>query len=203
MEPLAAERRTQGVQRGGRAARVVASVVAATAAELTRVGYGALRIEEVARRAGVNKTTVYRRWPTKAELVCAAARALLGEMVAPDTGSLRGDLIAYLWRAAQRARDPKLQGLLVTLNSRLDPELEALVQDLRNRARQMRVDLVRRGIERGELPRGTDPELVAEIVSAPILHRVLHLGEDVDEAHVAAVVDLVLAGAAACAVRPT
>ena len=64
------------VRSGGRSARIVADVLRATAEELARVGYAALRMEEVARVAGVNKTTVYRRWPTKEDLVSAALLAL-------------------------------------------------------------------------------------------------------------------------------
>src|SRR5262249_40598485 len=77
---------------GGRSERVVRAVLAATTAELGRVGYAALRMEDVATTAGVNKTTVYRRWPTKADLVGAAMRGLgAPAQPAPDTGSLRGD----------------------------------------------------------------------------------------------------------------
>ena len=64
-------RRTEGVLTGGRSARIVDGVLEATAEELSRVGYAALRVDEVAERSGVNKTTIYRRWPTKSDLVRA------------------------------------------------------------------------------------------------------------------------------------
>src|SRR3984885_1261290 len=84
-------------RRGGRSARVVAEVLRATAEELARVGYAALRMEDVARAAGVNKTTVYRRWPTKMRLVAEAMRhERERRSVAPDTGSLREDLRVML-----------------------------------------------------------------------------------------------------------
>src|ERR1700748_1529336 len=74
---------------------VVQRVLAATMEELALVGYRALRVEDVAARAGVNKTTVYRRWPEKVELVRAALGCVADrKMVAPETGSLRGDLLA-------------------------------------------------------------------------------------------------------------
>lgn len=65
-------RRTGRVRTGGRAEQVVQRVFATTLAELSRVGYQAMRVDDVAERSGVNKTTIYRRWPTKAQLVTAA-----------------------------------------------------------------------------------------------------------------------------------
>src|SRR5580658_6994043 len=91
-----AKRATRGagrVRTGGRSARIVADVLRATAEELARVGYTALRMEDVARAAGVNKTTVYRRWPTKVQLVTETMRREHEQrVVAPDTGSVREDL---------------------------------------------------------------------------------------------------------------
>src|ERR1039458_6440692 len=73
---------------------VVKDVFLATIRELGRVGYRALRIEDVAARANVHKTTVYRRWPTKADLVHETLHATFKEsMPIPNTGSLRGDLL--------------------------------------------------------------------------------------------------------------
>jgi AcrR family transcriptional regulator len=85
-----------GEQRpGGRTAKVRAAVLQATVAALAEDGYEALNVEDVARRAGVHKTTVYRRWPTKPELVADAVRERSDERVeVPDTGTLAGDLQA-------------------------------------------------------------------------------------------------------------
>src|SRR5688572_4371387 len=89
-------RRTAGVRVRGRAADVVERVLTATGEELSRAGYAALRVEDVAARSGVNKTTIYRRWPNKAELVAAALREMTTQPAAIDTGSLRDDLRASL-----------------------------------------------------------------------------------------------------------
>src|SRR5689334_5086908 len=92
-EPAAGQRRTgrHHARVGGRSERVVRDVLTAAVAELARVGYVALRVEDVAAGAGVNKTTVYRRWPTKAALVTAALRTT-DEPELPETGALRQDL---------------------------------------------------------------------------------------------------------------
>ena len=83
-----------GEQRpGGRTAKVRTAVLQATVAALAEDGYEALNVEDVARRAGVHKTTVYRRWPTKTELIADAMCARSNERVeVPDTGTLAGDL---------------------------------------------------------------------------------------------------------------
>ena len=189
------------MQQHGRAARVVSSILQATAEELTRVGYGGLRIEEVAKRAGVNKTTVYRRWPGKAELVSETIRTLLKVRKNPDTGSLRSDLLAHFSLLVKRSNEPQWRGMLMTLNSHVDPEIESLAQELRQLSRNFRSELIQRGVDRGELPKQIDVELVGELVSAPVLYRVLHLGESVDERYIESVLDVVLAGAAANALR--
>lgn len=200
------ERRTTGAQQRGRAARVVASVLKAAAEELADVGYTALKVEDVARRAGVNKTTVYRRWSTKNDLVYDAIHSHMYERSAepfPDTGSLRGDLLAYFETLLQSMQHPLYRGILLTLNSHVDPALDVLAEKLRGENRQFRSSLVQHGIERGELPRTVDSELVADLVSSPILLRVLHHGETVSSSYIEAVIDTVLTGTAANAYRGT
>src|SRR5262245_66483 len=92
---------------------VVRGVLAAALEELGRTGYGALRIEDVAARAGVNKTTVYRRWPTKEDLVRAALLSITADQfVVPNTGSLRTDLLAIARGMVAMARSCEGQGLM-------------------------------------------------------------------------------------------
>lgn len=195
------ERRTAGIQQSGRAARVVASVLKATGEELNRVGFAALRVEDVAERAGVNKTTIYRRWPTKSELVAETVRGFKDTRTTPDTGTLRGDLRTYLLNLVKRSKNPMWRGVLIALTNRTDPVIESLAKELRNEERQLRTELVQRGIDRGELPKAADAGLIGDLVSAPILRRLLTFGENVETAYIDAVLDVVLAGAAATAAR--
>lgn len=196
------DRRTGGVQRQGRAAKVVASVLKATGEELNRVGYANLRIDEVAARAGVNKTTIYRRWPTKAILVSETLGShFQAERPLPDTGSLRGDFLAYLANLVTLSRTAMWRGILTALSGRSDPEVEAVARKLYRRERDYRTRLVQRAIDRGELPRGVNAELIGDMCSAPILRRLLTFGENVETDYVEAVVDVTLAGAVVAAVR--
>src|SRR4030095_5129663 len=80
------------VRVGGRSARVVADVLRTTLEVLGQEGYAGLRIDDVALRAGVNKTTIYRRWPTRADLVIATLTALASPPTAIETGCLERDL---------------------------------------------------------------------------------------------------------------
>jgi AcrR family transcriptional regulator len=182
--------------------------MSATAHELGRVGYAALRIEDVATRSGVNKTTVYRRWPTKAELVAETIAQNvtkgLGERAdsAFDTGTLRGDLRASLLLGFDLS--PSALGVLrVVQTERGVPEIDAITRRVRDRVQRMRVAIVQRAIARGELPKGVDAQLVVELVSAPVQTALL-FNEHPKASYIDRVIDVVLAGAiATCAKRPT
>ena len=193
-------RRTEGVRVKGRAARVVSDVLVATAEELSRVGYAALRVEDVATRSGVNKTTIYRRWPTKPDLVGAAIRQVWETPEVPDTGALRSDLIASLNKTAAFAMSPIGRGLTRVIQvERAHPELEPIARSLRQDFRDLREVLVRRGIERGELPSTVDTRLLTDMVAAPIFYRLFAEGESVEGEFIETVVDVVLCGVRGCA----
>ncbi|MBW2942717.1 TetR/AcrR family transcriptional regulator [Zhongshania aquimaris] len=192
------DRRTSGIQKQGRAAKVVNDVLRSTCEELNNVGYAALRVEDVAEKAGVNKTTIYRRWPTKNELVIDAIRnSYIAEHEFPDSGVLREDLIQYLRIMIRRTKNPMARGAMIALNNSTDPGMKPLADELLGRARRYRTLMVQRGIDRGELPEHTDAELISDLFSAPILRRLLTLGEPVKLSYIDAVVDTVLAGAKA------
>jgi AcrR family transcriptional regulator len=97
-------RRTKGVQRGARSQQVVEKVRAATMAELARVGFGGLTIEGVAKAANVNRTTIYRRWPSKSALLLAVLEPGLQRFDHGVVGDLAGrDLALRLANAAEFA----------------------------------------------------------------------------------------------------
>jgi AcrR family transcriptional regulator len=193
-------RRTGNARTRGRAAKVVDRVVKATAEELSRVGYAAMRVEDVAERSGVHKTTIYRRWPTKPELVAATITTMIRQSVrstAIDTGTVRGDLRQSLLGVLDLK--PSEQGVLRIMQvERGIVEVNALARRFRDEVHAMRVTMVQRGIERGELPQGVDAKLIVDLVSAPV-QRALLFNESVDASYLERVIDVVLAGAAACA----
>jgi AcrR family transcriptional regulator len=193
-------RRTEGVRTQGRSARIVEDVLVAAGEELGRVGYAALRVDDVAARSGVNKTTIYRRWPTKVELVASALLALADAPDPPDTGTLRGDLIELLRVTCARSASPLKQGIIRALQlERTHPEVDVVTRKLAGMHLVPRRTVVQRGIRRGELPEGTDVDLLIELVFAPVIRRITMTLQAVDDVFIQAVVDLVLAGARATA----
>jgi AcrR family transcriptional regulator len=190
------------VRTHGRSARVVEDVLRAALEEIGRVGYEALRFEDVATRSGVNKTTIYRRWSTKIDLVGAALRTLVQPGEQPDRGSLRADLLELLRAIVKRAESPLGRGLLKMMqNEGTHPDVMRVKREVHADHVRVRVIVVERAIARGELPSDTDADLVVELVFAPVLRRVTSGLGSVDEEFLEAAVDVVLAGARAGAAR--
>jgi AcrR family transcriptional regulator len=197
--PQEGERRSgaRAARVGGRSERVVRDVRSAAAAEMARVGYVALRVEDVAARAGVNKTTVYRRWPTKADLVKDMLRGLGGDLCeAPDTGSLERDLLELLRRFIARVTTPEGQGIYRMLMAELhQPEVEAFARSLREEHAAPWHTALGRAVSRGDLPQGSDTKLMIEMIRGAVANRIYRLHEPVDEGFLEGVVTLVVGGA--------
>lgn len=167
----------------GRGAKVRAAVHAATLAELVDKGYAALTVEAVAARAGVHKTTVYRRWKDRESLV---VDALTGQAAAdvpvPDTGSVEDDLRALARSLVAMVTAGGGSALLAAMFSGgagLPEVAEARHHVFGDRLRRAR-PVVTRAIERGELPAGTDPDELLRTLAAPIYFRLLMTAEPVD-----------------------
>jgi AcrR family transcriptional regulator len=181
------------VRPGGRSARIVAEVLRATADELARVGYAALRVEEVARRARVNKTTVYRRWPTKMQLVTETLQHERERcVVTPDTGSVREDLRIMLRAFVEKGQTPLARAWLSELGN---TEVRTIMRGFRHHFESEWARVIARGMARGELPADTSPLLLIEIVVSPITGRLVRGEELPTDDFCTQVIDLVLAGA--------
>lgn len=171
-------------------------VLEATLDELARVGYGALRTEDVAERAGVAKTTVWRRWPTKAELVHAAIVQAKGDDELPDFGDVRRDLSALVEIVLTTLNTPAGRAIarLVT-NEGGDPDVDRLARNLREEARRRRAEVVRRAVDRGDLPPDTDVSLVVDMVFSPLVASAIRWNEFPSNERIARVIDLAVTGA--------
>src|SRR5262249_5784791 len=137
--------------------------------EVARSGYAGFRMDEVAAMAAVNKTTIYRRWPSRAELVAALVermRTPLREAPLPNEGGLERDLVEAFTRRFTFGR--KMEGRVWArlLDERYNPEVEAIIGDAVNERRGEWRSMVTRAIDRGELPPGTDAQLVLDLVRA-------------------------------------
>jgi AcrR family transcriptional regulator len=175
----------------------VGKVFAAVIDVLGDVGYDGLTVPDVADRAGVNKTSIYRRWPDKAALVKDALHTLLEvNAVLPQTGSLSGDLTALLRVLGAALSSPfgraALRLLWLERHSRRD--VVAGLGDMGERLipRQVFVD----ARARGEIDEGVDADLVLFALAGALLHRTFVENADVDDAFIDRLVKLVLFGVA-------
>lgn len=175
---------------------MVDQVLSTTIELLGQVGYGALRIDEVAARSGVNKTTIYRRWPTKSQLVAAALRQHHIHKEPRDTGDLERDLTDMFIASLSSVDLDLTRGLMrMTLFEQLDPELQAIRAEARENVLAMRKPRLDAAVKRGELPPKTDTELLLSLMSTTIYSRLLMFQEMPTPELVSDVVRMMLAGA--------
>jgi len=176
------------------------AILAATVELLAERGLAAMSIEEVAARAGVGKTTIYRRWPSKGLLALDAFVASFREEQAqPDTGTLRGDMLSAL-RAWVRAVTQTPMGSMLTgliAEAQHDPELRGAWRDrvLEPLREQHRI-MLDRAIARGEIAASADREVVLDLFFGAAEHRLLLGHLPMTDEFIAEVVDVILAGVA-------
>ncbi|MFJ6382800.1 TetR/AcrR family transcriptional regulator [Kitasatospora sp. NPDC092039] len=192
------------VRPGGRTARVRAAVLRAAEDALVEHGFSGLDLGDIAQRAEVGRTTVYRRWGSTTALV-AELLADMAEQSLPrtDSGSLAGDLRANARLVQQTLADPR-QGALfraVIVAATCDPDAaEALRHFYRRRVEEW-APCVTAAVERGELPSDTDGFEVVRAVSAPLYYRMLTTAEPLDEAAADRAAEAAVAAARAGAYR--
>lgn len=182
---------------GGRSARVRAAVIDATLDALLSEGLDDLSIASIALRAGVHPTTIYRRWGGRSNLALdAVLSATETEIPAPDTGTLRGDLLALVRSIGAFLQTP-LGELVVRIALRRDlPEYEAARGGYWIQRFQTGAALLERARARGEVRAGIDPVLALETLVGPMYVRILITREPLDDALLVRCVDLVLGGIA-------
>lgn len=195
---MATTERTKGPGRP-RSQRANEAILRAAMELLADRGYDGLTMEGIAERAGVAKTTVYRRWSTRDEVLEAASESFVTEIGVPDTGSIRGDLLALL----RSARDVYsglpgrvMPGLVAAMAQ--NPGLAHKVRSgfLSDRRAALR-GVLERGIARGELRRDIDLGVTLDLLGGPLMYRLLVTGQAIDSAMMNEVVDTLLAGIAA------
>jgi AcrR family transcriptional regulator len=182
---------------------IVQGVLTAALEELARAGYRALRFEDVALRAGVNKTTIYRRWPTKIELVRAAlASEARCKIVVPETGSLRSDLLMMGRTFVDLASSPEGQSIMrMMVAEGSDPEVVHLEKSLRATFEAVPASVVANAVARGELAPDGDHAVLLDAFIGAIHHRIFMMNEPATEDFLARLADVLLLGALLPAAR--
>ncbi len=161
---------------------------------LAEVGYAGLRLDAVAARAKTSKATLYRHWPGKPQLVADAMRVCSAHGTEPpDTGSLRGDLVAFLqmMAASMTSEDgPIFAGMVMAMLN--DPEFAAEMRALQAPKRVASVSIHARAVSRGEVRADSDPYLIDEVAPAQMFMQCFARGEPLDGPFIDHLVDDIL-----------
>ncbi|MFL6114760.1 MAG: TetR/AcrR family transcriptional regulator [Catenulispora sp.] len=182
-----------------RSAAADTAILSATRALLAERGWADLTIAAVAERAGVAKSTLYRRWPGKADLVVDAMAELFSHLEVADRGSMLQDALATVGQYVELLQLPETQAALLALVAEADRDCS-----LREKVRSQVIDPQRRLVHeawdrartRGEVAGKTDVDLVFDMISGTLVHRILIKGEPVDDAYLTRLVSVVLTGLA-------
>jgi AcrR family transcriptional regulator len=158
-------------------------------------GYHGLTMEAVAARAGVAKTTVYRRFGSQLDLITELANQVVSPVRRPSTGSLRGDLVAVLREIIGVLEQPLVRRALPRLlaEAREQEELAVTLRRFWNRRRRLTLELLEQAVADGRLSPGRDLEVAADALYGPIYYRYLvtgaSLGGDLPDKIVAQVLE--------------
>jgi len=177
--------------------RADSAILDATLELIADVGVSELRMSRVARRAGVGKATIYRRYASKDELVARALAMVVGEIEVPDSGSTRDDLFSLMRSATELYSRPRSAGLMAAVidATHRDPQLAASVRrgflTVRRKALGAVLD---RGVERGDLRSDLDRGFALDVLAGPLFYRLLVTGGAIDEELACATVELIMRG---------
>ena len=181
-----------------RDARTDRAILEATLELIAERGVYEFRTEDVAARAGVGKGAIYRRYGSKDELVTAAIAGLVSEeIVIPETGSTREDLVLLMRQAVELYRRSLAARLMPNLIGAMaqKPELARAVRERFLAARRAALsEVLQRGIERGDLSSDLDLDLALDVLGGPLFYRLLVTGGPIDERLAEGVADLILRG---------
>lgn len=184
------EPRTQRVRAGGRS-EVVRQTVAATVLEMLREGNAAFSVVDVAQRAGIHRSTVYRWWPTRIELVKEALTLHTARLVVPDTGDWDSDVRTLTRELAEFFSDPVEAAMNAVLASDVNSEVAdiqrahwgPIVHDLS--------EVVDRAKARGEVRDAVNPRFVLEMIVGPLLLTTTFGRRAVDQDAIDAIADVI------------
>ncbi|MEU4215705.1 TetR/AcrR family transcriptional regulator [Actinoplanes sp. NPDC026623] len=184
---------------------ITAAIRNAVMNELAEVGYGRLSIEAVARRAGVGKTAIYRRWSNKLEMVLEIVSAVAERSVPmPDTGSFAGDLQLLMFILSKALGHRIASQIIPDLMAEAarNPKIaETLQGALRTHQQAVGGQIVGQAVARGELPAGTDPDLAVDLMIGPLYWRLAVARTPIDDDYLeklsAAIIAALKAGTAA------
>lgn len=182
--------RTQRVRAGGRS-EIVRQTVARTVLDMLREGNSSFSVADVAKRAGIHRSTVYRWWPTRLELVTEALTLHTARLVVPDTGSWATDVHALTRELAEFFADPVEVAMNAVLASDTDSEIANIQRGHWAPIMRDLSAVVDRATARGEVRGDVDPRFVLEIIVGPLLLNITFGRNEVSTATIDAIAELV------------
>jgi AcrR family transcriptional regulator len=174
-----------------RAIRSRRAIINAAVELLAEHGFAGTTIEAIAARSGAAKTTIYRHWPDKRAVLLAAIEAIVPAATAPDSGSLREDLIGFARDLARIISTPPTAALVPALidAAERDPEIARLLADFTAQRRRPVHTAVERAVERGEIEARHDAAPIDGLLLGPIFYRRLLSRQPITPKFVENVVD--------------
>jgi AcrR family transcriptional regulator len=159
------------------------TVLRVTSELLTETGLGGISVDEVSRRSGVAKTTIYRHWPTRSDLLIEACSKMGTAPEVPDTGSFRGDVEILMAGLAERLRSARWPSVLPSVIDAA--ERDSKIAELHGRLHANRIaplhEVIERAKRKGEVPSSLDPATVIASLLGPLFYRRWFSREPLDE----------------------
>lgn len=173
-----------------RVRRSQATVLAATAELLFERGFAGATVDEISRRSGVAKTTIYRHWPSRADLLREASSTISTPQATPDAGSFKADAMALLTDLAELLRTAKWTSVLPSIidAGERDPAIADMYGALQQGHSAPYEAIILRAIQKGELPKDTDVPALIATLTGPLFYRRWFSREPLTDAFVAQIV---------------
>jgi AcrR family transcriptional regulator len=195
-KPTAKSAPDQEINEDERVQRSKKAILTATFQLLSETGLSGVSIDEVSRRSGVAKTTIYRHWPSRSALVLDACSRLKPKSQAPDTGNLRDDVTVLALNLASRLRTARWATVLPSMidAAERDPELADLHSRMHAEMTTAFRSVIERSQQRGELSRHRRLTEVVAMILGPLFYRRWFSREPLDEGFVKRVVESAVSG---------
>ena len=176
---------------------VTDAITRAVFRELAKNGYARLSMEAVARRANVGKAALYRRWPSKQDMVVALLSEVGIEIAsAPDTGTLAGDLRGYFGHAERILRHPLTSRIIPDLYAEMNRNsglAAAIRAQMQNPKRRKGEEILIRAMSRGEIKDNIDREMALDVMAGPLYWRLMITREPGDPGYLDRLTSMTLA----------
>jgi AcrR family transcriptional regulator len=192
--PHEAERPPGASRADNRVRRSKEIVLRATSELLSESGLGGVSVDEVARRSGVAKTTIYRHWPARSDLLMDACSQISTEQEVPDTGSFVGDITALLTNLAKLLRTARWSSVLPSVMdaAERDPAVAQMHSRLQMGHTIPFQEVIERAMRKGDISRNTDPTTLIATLVGPLFYRRWFSRESLDEKFVKDVIKNVI-----------